>query len=90
MTSTEESESTLQFLSYLKKQGKHPLLVWVMKLGLNSCYACPKCGDDLEDFKKSILKDKEILEGEIMHLRNDAKELQEKKYQTEVIYILKY
>ncbi|GFU28962.1 FYVE and coiled-coil domain-containing protein 1 [Nephila pilipes] len=34
--------------------------------------------EQLEDFKKSILKDKEILEGEIMHMRNDAKELQKK------------
>ncbi|GFR26553.1 FYVE and coiled-coil domain-containing protein 1, partial [Trichonephila clavata] len=34
--------------------------------------------EQLEDFKKSSLKDKEILEGEIIHLRNDAKELQKK------------
>ncbi|GFU12412.1 hypothetical protein NPIL_348261 [Nephila pilipes] len=46
MTSTEVSECTLQFLSDLQKEGKHPFFVWVMKLGLIlSTYACPKCGD---------------------------------------------
>ncbi|GFU79005.1 FYVE and coiled-coil domain-containing protein 1 [Trichonephila clavipes] len=34
--------------------------------------------EQLEDFKKTSLKDKEILECEIIHLRNDAKELQKK------------
>ncbi|GFS86866.1 histone-lysine N-methyltransferase SETMAR [Nephila pilipes] len=35
-------------LRYSKKEGKHPFLVWVMKLGLiASIYVCPKCSDDM-------------------------------------------
>lgn len=34
--------------------------------------------EQLEDFRKTSLKDKELLEGEVIHLRNDAKELQKK------------
>ncbi|GFT44698.1 hypothetical protein NPIL_101861 [Nephila pilipes] len=48
MTSTEVSECNLKFLSDLQKEGKHPFLVRVMKLGLiASTYACPKCGEDM-------------------------------------------
>ncbi|GFS34716.1 hypothetical protein NPIL_80361 [Nephila pilipes] len=42
MTSTEVSEYTLKFISDLQKEGKHPFLVWVMKLGLTaSLYSEP-------------------------------------------------
>ncbi|GFU21427.1 hypothetical protein NPIL_475401 [Nephila pilipes] len=48
MASTEVSECTLKFISDLQKEGKHPFLVWVMKVGLiASTYVCPKCGDDM-------------------------------------------
>ncbi|GFS55141.1 FYVE and coiled-coil domain-containing protein 1 [Trichonephila inaurata madagascariensis] len=42
------------------------------------CSSLSSSIEQLEDFKKTSLKDKEILECEIIHLRNDAKELQKK------------